>query len=499
MKLKNIFLASVALVAMMLTSCSDEFEALMNSSIKVSSSYVAIPVGGGSTEISLETNGDYEIVGAPSWLTITPTSGAAGLTTIAFSAEAYDAGRSTEDVMIKTANDSLRINVIQGLSTVATATCAEVINGIDNKTYRVTGTCTSIANTSYGNFYMNDGTGELYVYGTVDGSGAYNWAKFDIEIGDEVTVEGPKVTYNGTVELKDATFISVSKSLIKVDSLTVDGVKCSELPIEGGEIVAHLTNKGAALNVEVPEDAADWISLKSVKGNEVTFKVAANDGGDRSTTLEFSTASNGKTYTAQAEMTQAGAIAQVTCAEFNAQADGTAQYKVHGIITSIASTKYGNLYINDGTGEVYVYGTTDFASYDLKVGDEVVLQSVHASYKGAAQMKNAVVVEKTAHDVKTVAELKELADDKNTYYLVTGTVCHAEESSAKFDLDTYGNFGLKDETGTIYVYGVADGLDGVTKNFSATGVQEGDNITILAYKTSYKETIEIVGKFIKKN
>ena len=120
------------------------------------------------------------------------------------------------------------------------------------------------------------------------------------------------------------------------------------------------------------------------------------------------------------------------------------------------------------------------------------------SYKGTAQMKNATLVSAVAHDVKTVAELKALADDKDTYYLVTGTVCHAEEASAKFDLEQYGNFGLKDETGTIYVYGVADALDGKTKNFAATGVKEGDKITILAYKTSYKDTIELVGKFIKK-
>lgn len=83
------------------------------------------------------------------------------------------------------------LNVVQGEVSITNATCAEVIAGPDNKTYQVTGTVTAIANTTYGNLYLNDGTGEIYIYGTLDASGAEkNFLSLGIEVGDEITVSG---------------------------------------------------------------------------------------------------------------------------------------------------------------------------------------------------------------------------------------------------------------------------------------------------------------------
>ena len=92
-----------------------------------------------------------------------------------------------------------------------TATCAQIIAGAEEQNFRVTGVCTSIVDTNYGNWYLQDETGEIYVYGTITPSGAYNWSSFGIEVGDTVTIEGPKMTYNSQVELYDATVISVKK------------------------------------------------------------------------------------------------------------------------------------------------------------------------------------------------------------------------------------------------------------------------------------------------
>lgn len=92
-----------------------------------------------------------------------------------------------------------------------TATCAQIIAGAEEQNFRVTGVCTSIKDTNYGNWYLQDETGEIYVYGTITPSGSYNWASFGIEVGDTVTLEGPKMTYKGQVELYDATVISVQK------------------------------------------------------------------------------------------------------------------------------------------------------------------------------------------------------------------------------------------------------------------------------------------------
>lgn len=531
MKLRYLF--GLLLSALLFAGCSEDAIVGPLEEITVDQTFVTLSMEGGSATVTINskeawkmkqnyykdafyTKKDHldEMTEMPSWLTASQLSGEAGETKLTLTASKVAYGREAE-IEILSGSKHQFIKVRQGEMTPEEATCAQVIAGADGKTFRVKGICHGIYNTQYGNWYLMDETGDICIYGTLDKDGATkNFLSLGIEEGDVVTVEGPKTTYGTTVELVDVTVLKIEKALLKVCTESQSVAK------EGGDFQVKVAYKGSGCMVSIPEESQAWVSLKSMDYIEgiptkleqnpadtavVTFHAAANEGGARSTSVEFKS-QDGKNATAGTyTISQEGSIQDVNCAQFNALEDGTSQYKVHGIITSIVNDQYGNLYINDGTGEVYVYGVLDanggaknFGSLGLKVGDEVVLQSVKTSYKGAAQMKNAIVVESVNHDVKTVAELKELADDTNTYYLVTGTVCHAEEEGTKFDLQTYGNFGLQDETGIIYVYGVADALDGVTKNFAATGVQEGDKITILAYKTSYKGTIELVGKFIKK-
>jgi len=414
MKLRYLFASLVAAVTLF-TSCNDEFEATTLDNTKVSTSYVAIPLGGGSTTIQITTTEDYTITGAPDWLTITPTSGAAGTSSITFSAEATVDGRSTEAVRLVAGDETQIINVIQGLATVSTATCAEVNAGIENKTYKVSGVCTAIANTTYGNFYINDGTGELYIYGCVDASGSYNWSKFNIEVGDEVTVQGPKVTYNGTVELKDAQFISVSKSLIKVDAVDPEN---GNLTSDGGDFTVTLVNKGTGLNVQVPEEAQEWLSIKSVSNNKVVFHASANVAGPRNTTLVFSTVSGGKTYTAQTLLTQDGlsgtlnvpfSVEEAIAAANNGVAGDV---YVKGIVSRVLyqySANYGTATFwisSDGTSSVTENGKgTDAPDHDfecysvyyfnnekwadgnapISVGDEVMIYGKLTVYNGIAE------------------------------------------------------------------------------------------------------------------
>jgi len=492
-------ISSLIAVLALFASCTEEYEAAVLDNVQVTSSYVAIPAEGGADTITINAKERWVLKGIPAWLTVSDTTGEAGSKDVIFKADPVTKSQSCT-IKLVCGDKTQLINVIQMTEKMELpiTSCAEANKGADGSTYRIKGAVTKIANTTYGNLYINDGTAEAYIYGTLDAAGASkNFSSLGIEEGDIITVEGPKKTYNGTIEFVDVTVIAIEKSLIKVDSVNV-----ATLPKEGGDFIAYLTCKGEGVSVDADQD---WFSVKSIKTTGtnaiVTFKVAANEAGAREASIAFVTTQDGKSYTSSTTLAQEGAIEDVTCAEFNAKEDGTAQYKVHGVITSIANTKYGNLYINDGTGEVYVYGITDWNADNFKVGDEVTLQSIKTSYKGTNQMKNAVVVSQTAHDVKTIAEINALDDDptKSIFYLVTGTVFKMEGDAYKYDLTTYGNFGIKDETGEIYVYGVADGLDGKTKNFAATGVQEGDKITILAYKTSYKGNNQLGGaKFIKK-
>lgn len=502
MKLKYFFPMFIAAVVALFSSCQDEDVVSYLGNVRVTSSYVALPAEGGSTSIDVTASGNWTISDIPDWITVSPTSGT-GNGTVTFTAPATT--KSNEGyVTIECNGDKQQLKVMQIAEKVelAISTCAEVNKGSDNVTYRIKGAVTKIENTTYGNMYINDGTGDVYIYGTLDAKGAEkNFSSLGIEVGDVVDCEGPRVTYNGTIELKNVTVNGITKSLIKVDSTYVAGAPGNTLPLEGGELTAYFTCKGSGISVEIPEEAKSWLSVvgiteRALQGT-VVFRAAANVGGDRSTTVSLKTTDGKKDYTANVEISQKGAIIEATCAEFNAAPVGDTQYRVEGVVTKIANTKYGNLYIKDGSGEVYVYGTTNISDYaDLKEGDIVTYVGPRGEYKGSPQMVNGTIEKVTPVKTISIAEFRELPDDKNTYYKISGVVGKSDEENTKYDLETYGNFALTDETGSVYIYGVSTGWNGETKKFGTLGVKEGDTLTILAYKTSYKGLVEGVGAYL---
>lgn len=480
MKLKYLFPLFIAILALV-TSCTDEESMTLLDEIQVSSSFVSIPVEGGSASITITAKDSWTVENNVEWLTISSTSGSAGESTLTFSAESTLDGRTAE-VLIQCGGKTQRINIIQGLATIASATCAEVIAGPDSKTYQVTGVCTAITNTTYGNWYLEDETGSIYIYGTLDAKGAEkNFLSWGLEVGDEVTVQGPKTTYNGTVELVNVTVININKSLVKVDS-----VENAQLPIEGGEITVYLTCKGQGVSVDIPEDAKSWLSISSIEsaGEEVVvkFNAAPNTGGDRGTTLTFRTTDGSKNYSTETTLSQKGAIIEATIEEFLAAEVGDTQYRLSGVITSISNTTYGNLYLRDFSGETFVYGIEDFQDKGLKVGDIITLVGKRAEYKGTPQVGSAVLESVIPVTPATIAEVLTKPDDSNTYYMVTGEI-------TQIDNPTYGNLYLKDGDSEIYLYGCYPGY-GATGDYRKyliedKGIKVGDTITVIATKGSY--------------
>ena len=496
MKIKNILVSLVAVLALA-AGCNQIEPDHFLSEVKVSSSYVAITMDGGSTSIDVEAVEGWTITGAPSWLTVSPASGSAGSSKVTFSAAKTLDGRTAE-VVLTCGSKTQNINVIQGLAVVSPATCAEVIAGPDSKTFMVTGTVTAIANEQYGNWYLADKTGSIYIYGTVNASGAYpkdsgGWGKspFDFSVGDEVTVQGPKTTYNGTVELVDVTIIKVNKSLIKVESVDPE---TKMFPLEGGDMKVTLSNKGTGLYVDIPETAKSWLSISSIAGNVVTLTAAPNEGGDRDTKLVFKTKQSGKDYTTELAISQKGAIIACSIAEFLAAPVSNTQYRMTGVITSVANTSYGNVYIADWSGETYVYGIGakgDFEKLGLKAGDVVTLVGKRGEYKGTAQMTGGTYESHIAVTEISIADFLKKPDSKTDYYMVTGVIDEIAN-------DTYGNIYLKDDAGNrLYSYGVYPGW-GATGDarkgcVAAKGLKVGDVLTVIGPKSTYKDVPQVNG------
>ena len=498
MKLRNIFTILAAALAFAFVGCQEEERFL--DEVKVSQSFVSIPVEGGSTEITVNAADDWAIAGVPEWLTVSPASGAAGETKVTFSAAKTSA--TNEAILeLNCVGKTQLLTVYQMAEKVEVplSTCKEVINGVDGVNYRVKGTVTSIANTQYGNWYLQDETGTVYVYGTLYEGAEKQFDKLGIEVGDIVTVEGPRKDYSGTIELVNVTVIEIVKSLIKVDEVSPED---ATLPIEGGEFSVTLTAKGDGVTVQVPQAAQSWLSVTGVNyagtTATVTFSAAANNGGDREVDLTFVTTSKGAQYTAATTLKQKGAIIECSVKDFLAAEVGSTLYRLTGKVEKLANTTYGNFNITDATGSVYVYGLTgngaigsndkSFASLGIKEGDVDTIVGTSAAYNGTAQVGGtAYLVSHIGHTESTIADFlaQPVASDK--WYKLTGKVANVKS-------DVYGNFDIVDETGSVYVYGLT--VAPVAKNdksYASLGINEGDVVTIVGTRAAYNGQDQVGG------
>ena len=411
------FIAAVT----MFVGCSEDDEKSTLSQVQVSQSVVSLAAGEEAdpedkefeSTITINANGDWEFKDVPDWLTITPVSGGAGKQTIVFKAKKTTESRSAFlKLLCNGQEQEVNVQQIAKKIDIPLSTCAEVVAGEDGKTYRVKGTVKSIANTTYGNWYLVDETGEVYIYGTLDKNGAEkNFLSLGIGVGDIVTVEGARKDYNGTIEMVNVTVIAIEKSLLAVDAIDIEN---NTIAKTGGEFHVTLSNKGDGLDVKIPEEAKDWLFVTGInisgETSTVTFKALPNTGGARKATVTFVTTSGGKEYTAEASITQeadvlphgenpddpftvAEAIAK--CKAIGSTTDGVIYYAKGKIssISSIDTGDYGNATFNisdNGTDENALtcfrskyLNNEKFTSEDqIGVGDEVVICGKLVDYKG---------------------------------------------------------------------------------------------------------------------
>ena len=435
MKLNRLFLTLAAIAATAVSCVKDELAQL--DEVQVSQSYIALPTEGGSCDVTVTATGSWEITDIPEWLTVTPASGVAGKTVVTFSAEATSATNESVLKLLCSGKTQL-LTVLQMAEKIELpiSTCKEVNAAEDGPTFKIKGTITAIENTTYGNMYVTDETGSVYIYGTLYEGAEKQFSKYGVEVGDIVVVEGPRGSYKGTPQLVNATILAIEKSLIKVESVDPE---TAELPIEGGILTVTLTAKGDGVSVVIPDECKSWISVSGINVSGTTaiisLAIAENPLGDRSAELSFQTTKGGKTYTAVTSFSQKGAIIEATAAEINAAVDGDTQYRITGYVSKVANTKYGNLYIKDYSGEVFVYGTNDFATSGIEEGDIItVVGPKTTSPSSAPQMKNVTLEKRIDVQDIDLAGFKALEDNKEAWYRISGTVAKSTEDNTKWDL-----------------------------------------------------------------
>ncbi|WP_304154115.1 BACON domain-containing carbohydrate-binding protein [Hoylesella buccalis] len=401
MKLKYIIPSFIAVIAMF-TGCADDNEPTYLDNLKVSSSYVAFDVKGGTQKITVTATEDWSMdfmvpvkadslddekgivkYNVPtsqmatkenSWIKVSQLSGGAGTTDISFTVGATTATRSVT-VRIKAGDKYQNIIVAQiDDSPTPVSTVKDVLKGVDSKTYRVKGLCGKIINTSYGNWYMVDGEGnELYIYGTKDASGANNWKKFNIALGDSVTVEGARTTYKSTIEIKDATFISVKKALL----LSKETNKTIGKESKPFNII--ITQKGEGLNFK---SNADWMTIEPGytvnKKGDLVFTVNPSEnttGKNREGTLTFKSTKGKEESVLKVSIIQLGTTPVTTggisgiSSAISASSDKKKQVSFDVVLTDAKVTyKNGsNIFVEDATGGLLLYN----GNSTLAVGDVI--------------------------------------------------------------------------------------------------------------------------------
>lgn len=144
-------------------------------------------------------------------------------------------------------------------------------------------------------------------------------------------------------------------------------------------------------------------------------------------------------------------VSELSISEFlSKEVNTTDWYMVTGTVTSIASDTYGNLYINDGESELYVYGTYSgygasgdakkglIAAKGIEVGDNLTVIGNRGEYKGAAQMVNGFYFSHTKKPAETEV-LTINSDNLPTAYPTTETT--ATLNGVQFDIYNVANFG----------------------------------------------------------
>lgn len=521
-KIFNILLTAVVALSAFVACTTDYPAGPMASNLTASPATKDVAAQGTTFTAEVQADGFWTAY-APEWITIEPASGS-GNQTVTITVAPNDGKERTGKVSFDSALGAVN-NLTKDLE--ATPKAEITVNqeaaegqgggntegtpisikdyialGENSDTYIISGAITRIVNTTYGNFDLTDETGTIYVYGLLNekGEGQKCFKEKELAMGDVLTVKASSLQdYKGTWEIVDAVYVSHSKSLIELESDSADIAK------EGQDFDIKAVVKGADVKADY---VADWITFKGADkdGENVTlhFTAAENSGVPRNDVIKISTTtSKGETSNVEFIVNQDGSIPTVTIADVLAAADdNNSFYRVTGFISGVTDLTKGRVNITDATGTVYAYNTrvakeadasTNLTTLGIGEGDVITIIGYKTTYTNASGSTIELVgyvedfykVEKV-----TVAEFLAKEESADKWYMLEGAVTqpNADETAAgdKFDLATYGNFVLEDETGRAYVYGVKTGLGGESKKFSTLEVNETDIITIVGNRAAYK-------------
>lgn len=664
MRIKKLFYALVPMLFLAMGACQEE--QVLAPAVNLNEDEISIGAGGGESSVLIKPTRDWTAVveNGADWLTVNPASGSSAdvVVEVKVVAEANEGEARSAKVTFTAANieEVLTVNQAavsgggdepgddEGVITVEEFLSKPVDGSVY---YRLKGTITDLYDTEYGNFHLVDSTGDVLVYGLTaekQSSNDKSFSTLGLEEGDIVILEGTRDEYNGEPQVGGAYYIShedgqgggdepepgdytsiadVRKMApastddkatiadgVKIKAYVISNVEINNLTSKknvfvqdetaglqirftsdatfafGDEVVIDLSGQELSYfdgalqannvpngNVEVlssdnkidPKEVtvaefmkntydAQYVALPDVQVVESDLgKTFVEGGAHTSINVEditghsfaifsskyttfgneqvpqgagvlkgISTVNKGNmqiNLTSQSDyagMTderfdgqggddpQPGEIEEVTIEEFLAKSEGETYYKLTGTVTDIENDSWGNLTIEDETGNVYVYGVAkdeasvgggpSFSDLGVEVGDILTIAGKRASFNGSPQVGDAYYIshkpgqggdEPDPGEIEevTVEEFLAKPVDAGVYYRLTGTITDLYNTA-------YGNFTLVDETGSVLVYGLtAEKVSSNDQSFSTLGLKEGDIVTLEGTRAEYDGEAQVGG------
>lgn len=190
-------------------------------------------------------------------------------------------------------------------------------------------------------------------------------------------------------------------------------------------------------------------------------------------------------------------------------------YQLTGTVGEVKNSQYGNFYLEDSSGSVYVYGLSEekggqqngsFTKLGIEPGDILtIIGNRYTHVKDGVEtdeVTNAYFVDVEKGEAPEIIDIsvEDFLDEPvstDVWYRLKGKITNLKDG------DQYGNFDLVDETGSVYVYGVLSEKGGEKKKFQELvgkyGIKNGGYITIIGNRGYYaaKDQIQVANAYFE--